>query len=86
MAYYLVIMERNKYVRDIEYKASKTVEANNPIEAQEIAENIANENLSDEEISNHGKYIAISIEYIFNPQGETLSRFSHRNCTNNASF
>lgn len=86
MAYYFVIMERNKYVRDIEYKASKAVEANNPIETQEIAENIANENLSDEEISNHGKYIAISIEYIFNPQGETLPRLSPRNCTNNASF
>ncbi|EOR6343587.1 hypothetical protein JTF93_RS06685 [Escherichia coli] len=78
MAYYLVIMERNKYVRDIEYKISKTVEANNPTEAHEIAENIANSNFSDEEISNHGKYIAIEIKYIYKPKDEQVEIFDRR--------
>ncbi|MFP1557160.1 hypothetical protein ACLB1T_02710 [Escherichia coli] len=78
MAYYLVIMERNKYVRDIEYKASKTVEANNPIQAQEIAENIANSIFSDEEISSNGKYIAVEIKYIHKPRDEQVNNIDRR--------
>lgn len=61
MAYYLVIMHRDRYTAGVANKCSELIETNNPIMAKEQAEAIANGRLSPDEIAAEGKYFAVDI-------------------------
>ncbi|EKT0164481.1 hypothetical protein QDF31_000486 [Escherichia coli] len=78
MAYYLVIMHRDRYTAGVANKCSELIETSNPIEAKGRAEAIANGRLSPDEIAVEGKYFAVDVKYIYKPKEEPINNIDRR--------